>query len=141
MSEEFKTWEQMSEHEQLSATHYDLYKDVYGIRPRWFNYEQFSVEELKKELDNLLREGERVWAEEKRIEAQKVEEFKAEVQRTIELGAKDEATALRWMTQSEKFYHSQDVEHWVWNRGILFTDFGRELCTKLESIVRYEEYA
>ena len=67
-------------------------------------------------------------------------EFKALVQKTIELGAGDEETALRWMTQDETFYHSQDVEHWVWNQGILFTDEGRALVKELMEIVKFEEW-
>jgi len=53
-------------------------------------------------------------------------------------------TALRWMTQGETFYHHQCVEHWVWNQGILFTDYGRELVKELMGIVEFvkeEEYA
>ena len=41
------------------------------------------------------------------------------------------------MTQDETFYHSQDVEHWVWKQGILFTDYGRELVKELEKIVEF----
>ena len=35
-----KSWEELSRKEQLAATHYDFYKDVHGIRPRWMNYEE-----------------------------------------------------------------------------------------------------
>jgi hypothetical protein len=63
---------------------------------------------------------------EKREAAQAVENFKALVQRTIELGAEDEETALRWLVQDE-----QDVEHWVYMQGILFTDYGRDLVSRL----------
>jgi len=55
----------------------------------------------------------------------------------IEAGAGNRINALRWMTSTETFYHSQDVERWVWKQGILFTDYGRELVKELESIVEY----
>ena len=71
---------------------------------------------------------------------EQVEEFKALVQKTIDLGAGDEETALRWLTSGEKFYHIQDVESWVWDYNILFTDYGKELVKKLENIVTYEEW-
>ena len=54
--------------------------------------------------------------------------------------AGDEETALRWLTSGQKFYYSQDVEGWVWDYNILFTDYGKELVKKLEKIVTYEEW-
>ena len=57
------------------------------------------------------------------------------------MGAGDEETAIRWLTQDEEFYHSQDVEHWVYNQGILFTDYGRELVKQLDNTVSYKEAA
>ena len=44
------------------------------------------------------------------------------------------------MTSGEKFFHGQDVEGWVWDKGILFTDYGRELVKKLDGIVTYEPW-
>ena len=55
----------------------------------------------------------------------------------IEAGAGNRITALRWMTSTETFYLEQDVEHWVWNQGILFTDYGRELVKELCTIVEF----
>ena len=43
------------------------------------------------------------------------------------------------MTDSDTFYHGQCVESWVWDQGILFTDYGRELVKKLMGIVRFEQ--
>lgn len=75
--------------------------------------------------------------EEARTEAYLLAKFEEEVQTHIDNGAGDRQTALRWMTQNETFYHSQDVEHWVWKQGILFTDEGRELVKELEKIVEF----
>ena len=41
---ELKSWEELSYKEQLAAQHYDFYKDVHGIRPRWMNYDAMTVE-------------------------------------------------------------------------------------------------
>jgi hypothetical protein len=57
------------------------------------------------------------------------------------MGAGDEETALRWLTQDQEFYHEQDVEHWVYTQGILFTDYGRELVAQLNNTVSYKEAA
>jgi hypothetical protein len=39
----------------------------------------------------------------------------------------------------EKFYHIQDVEHFVWEQGILFTPYGKKLIKEIEAVVEYEE--
>lgn len=35
------------------ACHYDMYKDVYGIRPRWIDYEVLTLEEIDKMIAGL----------------------------------------------------------------------------------------
>jgi hypothetical protein len=51
MSNEFKTWEEMSELEQLEVTYCEMYKDVYGVKARWYRAE--SVEQARKDLESL----------------------------------------------------------------------------------------
>ena len=99
-----------------------------------------SLQELKDEADYISKAVSESMEEEARIEQEREAEFKALLQDTIELGAGDEETALRWLTQDEEFYHSQDVESWVWNKGLLFTTYGKELVKKLEGIITYKEW-
>ena len=80
--------------------------------------------ELKDEADYISRACDEQMALEAEQEARSIKEFKALVQKTIANGAGDEETALRWLSQGEKFYHIQDIESWVWDYGILFTDYG-----------------
>jgi len=122
----------------------DLHKDALGFRPIeafWEGWTQSDDDKKQAIWDGLCREMDRRQEEEARNEAYLLAKFKEEVQSCIELGAGDRQTALRWMTQDETFYHSQDIEHWVWKQGILFTDYGRELVKELISIVTYEEIA
>ena len=42
-------------------------------------------------------------------------------------------------SDGETFYLEQCVEAWVWKRGILFTDYGRELVKELVEIVTFED--
>ena len=118
----------------------DLHKDAYGFRPRNHGFYDANTTPAQKQkiwdaaiLDmNASQE-----AEEART-AIKLEEFKAEVDTVINpFGAGDRATALRWITDCDTFEHSQDVEHWVYNRGILFTDYGRTLVEELMKIVEF----
>ena len=75
---------------------------------------------------------------EKEAQAISIEKFKTLIQDTIGLGAGDEETALRWLTENEEFYSGQDVESWVWDKGILFCDYGKNLVKKLETIVKFK---
>lgn len=118
----------------------DASKDAQGFRHR-MDISGMTFAELEAECEYWENQVDISIQYEKEQSDRAVKEFKALVARTIELGAKDEETALRWLTEDEKFYHGQDVEHFVYNQGILFTDYGRELCKKLESIVTYVEVA
>ena len=75
----------------------------------------------------------------RKAEAEAVERFEARIQDVIGLGAGDRKTALRWISSQETFYHEQSVEHFVWEQGVLFTDYGRKLVEELAEVVTYEE--
>jgi hypothetical protein len=118
----------------------DLHKDVYGFRPRgvlmddWHDRTPRQKQELWNALCDQLEENTKA---EKAAEVVAIEKFEARIQDIIELGASNRVEALRWITGSETFYHGQDVEHFVWEQGILFTDYGRELVDNLCNIVEY----
>lgn len=126
--------------EQLEAFIWDTYKEAHGFRPRWIDFSTMTYEELDQFAIQCDREANEAHAAEQKQAEQAVESFKKELQQAIDLGAADEATALRWLTQDETFWNHQDVEHWVWNRGMLFTDYGRELAGKLAELT-YREVA
>lgn len=113
----------------------DASKDAQGFRHR-MDITGMTFAELEAECAVWSDRVVASIAYEKQEAARAVEEFKALVQRTIEMGAGDEQTALRWLVQDE-----QDIEHWVYMQGILFTDYGRDLVKQLESIVNHSEAA
>lgn len=122
----------------------DLHKDVYGFRPSAIfmkNVKNFSDQErddLWESLCDQLEENTKVEVAQAELDVAK---FEARVLDVIDLGAGDRETALRWITSQETFYHSQCVEHFVWEQGILFTDYGKALLKELLNIVEYKEYA
>jgi len=121
----------------------DLHKDAYGFRPRayfWDRWEEMTDDEKQSEWDSLSDESERQVQLNRESEVADLVAFEALVEVYIELGACDRSVALRWMTQSDEFYHAQDVEHWVWQKGILFTDEGRALVKELMEIVEFKDW-
>lgn len=92
-----KTWEQMTEKEQLECILWDAYKDAHGIRPRFMNMEAMSVEELKKQIEycsKIIEENSIQLEQDQKIA---VEKFEQHVTNTICMGARDRETALRWI--------------------------------------------
>ena len=121
----------------------DLHKEVYGYRPRgayWDDWDNCTPTQKQKTWDEYCRALEIQMAETKTQEEQDVAKFEARVQDVIELGAGNYTNALLWIVGSETFYHEQDVEHFVWEQGILFTDYGKQLVKDLCKIVEYKEY-
>lgn len=84
--------------DSLQDTYSDLYKDCYGVRPRFMSAQQWtSVEWLRAEIESLGPVLERVIADERETERIMVERFEQRVRDTIALGARDRATAVRWI--------------------------------------------
>ena len=46
------------EHHMAAMSLYDYYKDVHGIRPRWMNFDEMSIEDIEAEFRALDREAE-----------------------------------------------------------------------------------
>ena len=123
----------------------DYHKDAYGFRPRNHRfYDADTTPAEKQEIwDATGRAFDRRQAEEARREEEALADFKAQITKVIEAGAGNRINALRWMTSSETFYSHQCVEMWVYNQGILFSDYGRELVKELMELVEFvkeEEY-
>ena len=114
----------------------DASKEANGCRYR-FDHTGMTFAQLEAECDYWSAQAQITIDEERAMADKAVEEFKALVQQTIELGAGDEATALRWLTQDQEFYSGQCVEHWVYNQGVLFTDYGKALVNQLLDIVQF----
>ena len=121
---------------QLIQIYSDFYKSAYGFRPRGINYHEFTLEELEADFevfDRVCAENRR---EEEEMRSRAIAEFEARVQSIIDMGANDRKTALRWIVES---YEEHDLwygaEGIVWNLGIGFCDYGRELEAELKPII------
>jgi hypothetical protein len=119
----------------------DLHKDARGFRPRsdafWARWNEADNDGKQAIWDGLIVELDASLKAEKAAEQHALHDFDVLVEKTIEHGAGDRETALRWLTQGDTFDHSQDVESWVWAQGILFTGAGRALVKELLTIVDF----
>jgi hypothetical protein len=122
----------------------DLHKDVRGYRPTaswWQMWNALGKAEKQNVWDALCNELETKIEHEKIAEEKAVAEFKERIEQAQVWGARDYFDALRWITGCETFYHVQDIEHFVWEQGILFTDFGKQLIKDIAKVTEYKEYA
>lgn len=104
------------------------------------NVKRFSDQERDDLWESLCAQLEENTKAEKAQEEVDIAKFEARIQDVIELGAGNRTNALLWIAGTETFYHIQDVEHFVWEQGVLFTDYGKQLVKDLAEIVEYKEY-
>ena len=101
MTTEFKSWDELSKLEQARETYWDMHKDAYGVRPRCIDTSTWTIEDFEAEfviLGQAIAEAE---IERKSSEENATVVFEQRVQSLIQLGAKDRATALRWIHEAE----------------------------------------
>ena len=101
MTTEFKSWEELTTLEQYASIYWDMYKDAFGIRPRGINTSAWTEADFQAEFKEL---GEIIDREEKvRVQAQEnaMFSFEKRIDDLIYSGAKDRATAIRWIHEAE----------------------------------------
>ena len=116
----------------------DLHKDARGYRPRgdfWSMWKEALPAAKQMIWDNLLDELDSAIEREREETQRALDEFNKWIVLTRSF-TKTEEEALRWMTEDKNFQHSQDIEGWVYEQGILFTDRGREVVKLLKKIYR-----
>lgn len=122
-----KTWEEMSEREQLECNHYELYKDVNGFRPRHIDYSKMSDAELKADFDFLVGRLAEVQAAVAAREAAAVKEFEELVQHTIEAGARTRENAIKWLFEAENDpYVFADPDYYCHSHGLPYGYFNKK---------------
>ena len=80
----------------------DLYKDVYGTRPRVYDWEAFSNKELEDFVNSLIEMSDRQTDELAFAESEAIKSVMA-------LGV-DKLTALRWLDDADAYYDWNDDE-------------------------------
>lgn len=107
---EFKSWDELSELEQLQEIYSDAYKSAYGFRPR--GYGDFGVAELKDMIQRCSEEISRNEVIRESEEALAVKDFSNRIIDTIAMGAADRNTAIRWILDGsdmlEDFEYDRD---------------------------------
>jgi hypothetical protein len=98
---DFPSWEEMSTLEQYACQYWDMHKDAYGFRPRHIDTSAWTLEQFEAEFRVLGMAIADAEIERQALEQKASFEFEARVQTLMGAGAKDRATALRWIHEAE----------------------------------------
>jgi hypothetical protein len=85
--------------EDLEIFIYERYRDAYGVKGRFYNFEEYTYEELEAEairIDEAAKEQE-AW--ERKCDALGIKEFRAGIRKVREICGCDRKTAIRYMIE------------------------------------------
>lgn len=79
----------------------DLYKSAHGIRPSMAYWNNMTDDEKQADWDSLVAFNEVQMLREREEEQRAIEQFEKNIADCIEMGAKDRATAIKWLMDAE----------------------------------------
>ena len=124
----------------------DLHKEARGRRPSpswddWFA--ALPLAEKQVVWDDLVAESNQRDADEALAEQRSCRQFRDAIRAGMRAGAPSVDDSLSWLfgyhTNGCKPYSVQDIEHFVWEHGILFTPLGKAVVQRLDAITDYQE--
>lgn len=90
-----------TELEEAQQLYSDFHKELYGFRPRSATADQWAdLAWLQAQIADLDRAAVGIRAEEAAQEADAIATFEAAVARSMQAGAPDRATAVRWLREA-----------------------------------------
>lgn len=116
----------------------DLYKDVYGSRPRGYNFQSWSFQELQDFIDDLIEMNDNQIEAEKAHEDQCVAEFRKKFETIMEEQGQGYHIALEWMFDgyiADKGLDYYSVESFGYYHGISHTELGHKIEKSLIDII------
>jgi hypothetical protein len=116
-----KQWSDLTVREQLECTLWDAYKDAHGVRPRFMNFQEMSIEDLNREIEICVKVIEQNYRDEQDAQKEAVAKFEQHVTNTICMGARDRETALRWIMEAS--HADGDWEYFCFLNGLPYGYF------------------
>jgi len=120
MSNEFKSWEEMSALEQAQCTYWDMYKDAYGVRPRWIDTTKWTLEVFEAEFASLATAIEQADIQRKNAEAVAIAKFEDSVTNLMHTGT-NRQRVIAWLMDAEGA--NGDFEYFCFTQGLPYKYF------------------
>jgi len=118
--EAFKTWEEMTDLEQACETYWDMYKDAYGVRPRWIDTTKWTLADFDAEFASLATAIEQAEVERKAAEAEAIVAFEDRVLNLMHTGTNRERV-IAWLMDAESA--NGDFEYFAFTQGLPYGYF------------------
>ena len=118
--EQFKSWEDMTALEQAQCTYWDMYKDAYGVRPRWIDTTKWTLEVFEAEFASLATAIEQAEVERKAAEAEAIAAFEDRVLNLMHTSTNRERV-IAWLMEAEGA--DGDSEYFAFTQGLPYGYF------------------
>lgn len=103
--------------EEFEQVYSDFFKEANGWRPR-HDTSHWTLDDWRKEFDSLTRQCEENRKAEAEAEQRAVIEFEIAITKLIAMGAKDRATAIRWMMGDNVEGYESDPGYFEYENGL-----------------------
>ena len=120
MSNEFKSWEEMSVLEQMQCQYWDMYKDAYGVRPRGVDTSGWTEQVFMAEFELLGKVIEQENIARKESEAEAIVRFEDNVLNLMHTGTNRERV-IAWLMDAEGA--NGDFEYFCFTQGLPYGYF------------------
>ena len=134
VTEDIKYWNDQGiftvedyERDSLITSVYEMHKDAYGVKGRHYNFDAMSNKELEEELKHLCEVAKREREIEARQEAENYKNFEKRIFDTVQMGAGDRETAIKWILEAEGLDKEQDTGYICYSLGL---DYDKEFMFK-----------
>jgi len=111
----------------LEVDVYEMHKEAYGVKGRHYDFDKMSNEDLQKELDHLAEVAKREREIEARQEAENYKNFEKRIFDTVQMGAGDRETAIKWILEAEGLDKEKDTSYICYCLGL---DYDKEFMFK-----------
>ena len=117
----------------------DVYKEVNGFRPRCYNFQDWTLNELDEFFKDLVKQSEELRKEEEEFGKVRLQEFKNTLNNLKSNHNLTENEALRWMLDGfidgSGGFDYLTIEGFTMYHDISYTNYGKEIEKKLLKIV------
>jgi len=120
MSNEFKSWEEMTVLEQMQCQFWDMYKDAYGVRPRGVDTSAWTEEVFMAEFELLGKVIEQEEIARKESEAEAIVRFEDSVLNLMHTGT-NRTRVIAWLMDAEGA--NGDFEYFCFTQGLPYGYF------------------
>ena len=120
MSDEFKSWEEMSVLEQYACQFWDMHKDAYGFRPRGIDTSAWTEADFEAEFVVLGQAIDREEILRKESEARAIVEFEDSVTNLMHSGTNRDRV-IAWLMDAESA--NGDFEYFCFTQGLPYGYF------------------